>query len=73
MCRNPTSTNTTGNLWIFNIQPKFQIYPKKRHRKRILPLFHPPLDTDLSTIGTVVEDNYDVYRDVVAQKNGRTD
>lgn len=69
VCRNPSASNNTqvASLHTGNQTP--QIIYSATQTLAITPCFILPLDTDLSTIGTVVEDNYDVYRDVVAQKN----
>lgn len=69
LCRNPTSTNTTEIFGFLTNNPSSKFTPKATQEANFTPCFILPLDTDLSTIGTVVEDNYDVYRDVVAQKN----
>lgn len=69
LCRNPTSTNTTEIFGFLTYNPSSKFTPKATQEANFTPCFILPLDTDLSTIGTVVEDNYDVYRDVVAQKN----
>lgn len=69
LCRNPTSTNTTEIFGFLTNNPSSKFTPKATQEANFTPCFILPLDTDLSTIGTVVEDNYDVYRDFVAQKN----
>lgn len=65
--RNPPTTDTST---VFATTSNGHINVTNSSNVRgVPPCFILPLDTDLSTIGTVVEDNYDVYRDVVAQKN----
>lgn len=69
LCRNPTSTNTTEIFGFLTDNSSSKFTPRATQEANFTPCFILPLDTDLSTIGTVVEDNYDVYHDVVAQKN----
>ena len=69
LCRNPTSTNTTEIFGFLTNNPSSKFTPKATQEANFTPCFILPLDTDLSTIGTVVEDYYDAYRDVVAQNN----
>lgn len=69
ICRNPSASDDIHVGSRFTGNQTSNVSYSATQTLATTPCFILPLDTDLSTIGTVVEDNYDVYRDVVAQKN----
>ena len=69
ICRNPGNSDDIKVFGVLTGTPDSSFAPNATQEMNFTPCFILPLDTDLSTIGTVVEDNCYVYRDVVAQKN----
>ena len=69
ICRNPSASDDIHVGSRFTGNQTSNVSYSATQTLATTPCFILPLDIDLSTIGTVVEDNYDVYRDVVAQKN----